>query len=111
MSVKDLKKQLDKCDADHEQQIKDCTNKELETKEAMKKAEGAHGSALGALQNAKESRISDRLKLAKGFIDNEIKVDLKLSKYDREACERWMEEHPEQCNTPSVQIMPFPEGD
>ena len=24
MSVKDLKKQLDKCDADHEQQLKDC---------------------------------------------------------------------------------------
>lgn len=83
MSVKDLKKQLDKCDADHEQQIKDCANKELETKEAMKKAESAHGSALGALKNAKETRISDRLKIAKEFIDTEIKVDLKLSKYDR----------------------------
>lgn len=31
--------------------------------------------------------------------------------FDREACERWMEEHPEQCNTHSVRIMPFPEGD
>lgn len=37
MSVKDLKKQLDKCDAEHEQQVKDCTNKELETKEAMER--------------------------------------------------------------------------
>lgn len=82
MSVKDLKKQLDKCDADHEQQIKDCTNKELETKEAMEKAESAHGRALGALKNAKETRISDRIKIAKEFIDNEIKVDLKLPKYD-----------------------------
>lgn len=84
MSVKDLKKQLDKCDADHEQQIKDCTNTELETKEAMEKAEWAHGSAVVALKNAKETRISDRLKIAKDFIDNEIKVDLKLPKYDRE---------------------------
>lgn len=84
MSVKDLKKQLDKCDAEHEQQIKDCTNKELETKEAKEKAEWAHGSAVVALKNAKETRISDRLKIAKDFIDNEIKVDLKLSKYDRE---------------------------
>ena len=84
MSVKDLKKQLDKCDADHEQQVKDCTNKELETKEAMGKAEAAHSSALGALKNAKKTRISDRLKIAKEFIDNEIKVDLKLSKYDPE---------------------------
>ena len=84
MSVKDFKKQLDKCDAEHEQQIKDCTNTELETKEAMEKAEWAHGSAVVALKNAKETRISDRLKIAKDFIDNEIKVDLKLSKYDRE---------------------------
>lgn len=84
MSVKDLKKQLDKCDADHDQQIKDCTNTELETKEAMEKAEWAHGSAEVALKNAKETRISDRLKIAKEFIDNEIKVDLKLPKYDRE---------------------------
>lgn len=84
MSVKDLKKQLDKCDADHEQQIKDCTNKELETKEAMEKAKSAHGRAVVALKNAKETRISDRLKIAKEFIDNEIKVDLKLPKYDRE---------------------------
>lgn len=84
MSVKDLKKQLDKCDADHEQQVKDCTNKELDTKEAMEKAFAAHGGALTALKNAKKTRISDRLKIAKEFIDNEIKVDLKLSKYDRE---------------------------
>lgn len=84
MPVDDLKKQLDQCDADHEQQIKDCTNKELETKEAKEKAEWAHGSACVALKNAKETRISDRLKIAKEFIDNEIKVDLKLSKYDRE---------------------------
>lgn len=84
MSVKDLKKQLDKCDAEHEQQIKDCTNKELETKEAKENAETAHGSACVALENAKETRISDRLKIAKEFIDNEIEVDLKLSKYDRE---------------------------
>lgn len=84
MPVKDLKKQLDKCDAEHEQQIKDCTNKELETKEAMEKAEWAHGSAVVALKNAKETRISDRLKIGKEFIDNEIKVDLKLPKYDRE---------------------------
>lgn len=84
MPVEELKKQLDKCDADHEQQIKDCTNKELETKEAKEKAEWAHGSACVALKNAKETRISDRLKIAKEFIDNEIKVDLKLSKYDRE---------------------------
>ena len=84
MSVKDLKKQLDKCDADHEQQVKDCTNKELETKEAMGKAEAAHSSALAALKKTKETRISDRLKIAKEFIDNEIKVDLKLPKYDRE---------------------------
>lgn len=84
MPVKDLKKQLDKCDAEHEQQVKDCTNKELETKEAMENATAAHGSALGALKNAKETRISDRLKIAKEFIDNEIKVDLKLPKYDRE---------------------------
>lgn len=84
MSVKDLKKRLDKCDAEHEQQVKDCTNKELETKEAMEKAEWAHGSAVVALKNAKETRISDRLKIAKDFIDNEIKVDLKLPKYDRE---------------------------
>lgn len=80
--MKDLKKQLDKCDADNEQQIKYCTNKELETKEAMEKAEWAHGSAVVALKNAKETRISDRLKIAKEFIDNEIKVDLKLPKYD-----------------------------
>ena len=84
MSVKDFKKQLDECDAEHEQQIKDCTNTELETKEAMGKAEAAHSSALGALKNAKKTRISDRLKIAKEFIDNEIKVDLKLPKYDRE---------------------------
>lgn len=84
MSVKDLKKQLDKCDADHEQQVKDCTNKELETKEAMEKAETAHNGAVAALKKTKETRISDRLKIAKEFIDNEIKVDLKLSKYDRE---------------------------
>lgn len=84
MSVKDLKKQLDKCDAEHEQQVKDCTDKELETKEAMAKANAAYSSALAALKNAKETRISDRLKIAKDFIDNEIKVDLKLPKYDRE---------------------------
>lgn len=84
MSVKDLKKQLDKCDADHEQQVKDCTNKELETKEAMEKAETAHNGAVAALKKTKETRISDRLKIAKEFIDNEIKVDLKLPKYDRE---------------------------
>ena len=84
MPVKDLKKRLDKCDAEHEQQIKDCTNTELETKEAMEKSEMAHGSAVVALKNAKETRISDRLKIAKDFIDNEIKVDLKLPKYDRE---------------------------
>ena len=84
MSVKDLKKQLDKCDAEHEQQVKDCTNKELETKEAMEKAETAHNGAVAALKKTKETRISDRLKIAKEFIDNEIKVDLKLPKYDRE---------------------------
>ena len=84
MSVKDLKKQLDKCDAEHEQQVKDCTNKELETKEAMEKAEIAHNGAVAALKKTKETRISDRLKIAKDFIDNEIKVDLKLPKYDRE---------------------------
>lgn len=84
MSVKDLKKQLDKCDAEHEQQVKDCTNKELETKEAMEKAEAAHDRAVTALKKTKETRISDRLKIAKEFIDNEIKVDLKLPKYDRE---------------------------
>jgi hypothetical protein len=83
MSVNDFKKRLDKCNADHEQQVKNCTNKELETKEAMEKAGLAHSSALVALKNAKETRISDRLKIAKEFIDNEIKVDLKLSKYDR----------------------------
>ena len=84
MSVKDLKKQLDKCNADHEQKVKDCTNKELETKEAMEKAETAHNGAVAALKKTKETRISDRLKIAKEFIDNEIKVDLKLPKYDRE---------------------------
>lgn len=84
MSVKDFKKQLDKCDADHEQQVKDCTNKELETKEAEEKATAAHGAALSALKHARETRISDRLEIAKKFIDNEIKVDLKLSKYDQE---------------------------
>jgi hypothetical protein len=83
MSVKDLKKQLDKCDVEHEQQVKDCTNKELETKEAMEKAEIAHNGAVAALKKTKETRISDRLKIAKEFIDNEIKVDLKLPKYDR----------------------------
>ena len=84
MPVEDLKKRLDKCNADHEQQVKDCTNKELETEKAMRKAETAHDRAVAALKNAKETRISDRLKIAKEFIDNEIKVDLKLSKYDRE---------------------------
>lgn len=84
MSVKDLNKRLAKCDDEHEQQVKDCTNKELETKEAMEKATAAHGAALAALKNAKETRISDRLEIAKEFIDSEIKVDLKLSKYDRE---------------------------
>jgi len=49
MSVKDLKKRLDKCNADHEQQVKDCANKELETKEAMEKAEAAHNRAVTAL--------------------------------------------------------------
>lgn len=29
--------------------------------------------------------------------------------FDREACERWMEKHPDQCNAPSVRVMPFPE--
>ena len=29
--------------------------------------------------------------------------------FDREACDRWMEEHPDQRNTPSVRVMPFPE--
>lgn len=48
----------------------------------MEKVESAHGRALGALKNAKETRISDRIKIAKEFIDNEIKVDLKLPKYD-----------------------------
>lgn len=84
MSVKDLNKRLAKCDDDHEQQVKDCTNKELETKEAMEKATAAHNCALTALKNARETRISDRLEIVKEFIDNEIKVDLKLSKYDRE---------------------------
>ena len=31
--------------------------------------------------------------------------------FDEEACCKWMEVHPEQCTTPSVRIMPFPEGD
>lgn len=47
MSVKDLKKRLDKCNAEHEQQVKYCTNEELETKGAMEKTEAAHGGALG----------------------------------------------------------------
>ena len=29
--------------------------------------------------------------------------------FDEEACHKWMETHPEQCNEPSVRIMPFPE--
>ena len=84
MSVKDFKKRLDKCNADHDQKVKDCTNKELETKEAMEKAETAHNVAVASLKKTKESRISDRLKIAQEFIDKEIKVDLKLPKYDRE---------------------------
>jgi len=84
MSVQDLKKQLDKCNADHEQQMKDCTNQELETKDALGKAETAHGMAVIELNKAKKSKITDRLKIAKEFIDKEIKVDLKLPKYDRE---------------------------
>ena len=31
--------------------------------------------------------------------------------FDEEVGRKWMEEHPEQCNEPSVRIMPFPEGD
>lgn len=31
--------------------------------------------------------------------------------FDREECERWIEEHPDQCTTPSVRVMPFPEAD
>jgi hypothetical protein len=29
--------------------------------------------------------------------------------FDKESCHKWMEEHPEQCTTPSVRVMPFPE--
>ena len=31
--------------------------------------------------------------------------------FDEESCLKWMEEHLEQYNEPSVRIMPFPEGD
>jgi len=34
VSSANLKKQLAKCDDDHAQQVKDCIDKELETKEA-----------------------------------------------------------------------------
>ena len=33
----------------------------------------------------------------------------KVHMADEEACIKWMEEHPEQCTTSSVRIMPFPE--